>query len=217
VYGKSKPRKLVHYSKSGLGVFTKNEVGIFKVRTQGRIYSIDIDGARANTSTLKPIKSALVFTDEALEQFEIHPWRTLFIWKRFFSQHRTLDISDMEWDSKDTVMHGSEVLQVKKIRKRSGNGLRIKWQRLKVIFVSACDWFVLLFFLSALVVPNLECENHWVVSYNDLLQKAHDSLLEYFVPICVLAVVLPVVGMFFSHLKNKKDSKFPFENEIRKI
>lgn len=214
---KSKPKKLVHYSKSDLGVFTKNGVGRFKVRTQGRIYALDIDGALANSSTLKSVKSALVFTDEALEHFEIHPWRTLFFWKGCLSQYRTVNINDMKWDSKDTVTHGSDVLQVKKMRKRSGDNLRLKWQRFKVGFVSMCDWFVFLFFLSALVTPFLGSENHCIVNYEALLQQAYDFLSEYFVFICVLALVLPALGMTWSHLKNRKDSKFPFEDDIRQI
>lgn len=215
--GKLKPKKLVHYSKSDLGVFTKNGVGRFKVRTQGRIYALDIDGALANTTTLKSINSALVFTDEALEYFEIHPWRTLFFWKRCFSQYRTVNINDVKWDSKDTVMHGSNVLQIRKIRKRSGNNLRLKWQRMKVGFVSMCDWSVFLFVLSVVVAPLLGSENRCIVSYQNLLQQVSDFLSGHLVFISLLALGLPAMGMTWSSLKNKKDSKFPFENDIRQI
>ncbi|MDR9864402.1 MULTISPECIES: hypothetical protein [Pseudomonas] len=214
---KSTPKKLVHYSKSDLGDFTKKGTGRFKVRTQGRIYALDIDGPLANTSTLKSIKSALVFTDEALEHFEIHPWRTFFFWKRCVSQYRTVNINDMKWDAKDTVMHGSNVLQVKKMRKRSGNNLRIKWQRLKVGFVSMCDWFVFLLLLSVFVTPALGNECLCVVKYKALLNQTYDFVMQHIVLICALAVGLPAMGMTWSRLKTAKNSQFPFHNVIRQI
>lgn len=67
------------------------------------------------------------------------------------------------------------------------------------------------------MTPFLGSENHCIVNYEALLQQAYDFLSEYFVFICVLALVLPALGMTWSHLKNRKDSKFPFEDDIRQI
>lgn len=128
-------RALIHYSTAEVDVFDVPN-GHFKVRTQGRLYAIGVENqVKVGITKAVAPRSALLFTDAALDKFSTHTFWTLLFFKRLFGQHRTLTFGDVVWKESDTVREG-DVLQIKDIqivpikeRKR-----RV-WQRIKVAAV----------------------------------------------------------------------------------
>ncbi|MBF6038614.1 hypothetical protein H8F22_07015 [Pseudomonas sp. P154a] len=132
-------RALIHYSTAEVDVFDVPN-GHFNVRTQGRLYTIGVESRTkiGVTRALAP-RSALLFTDAALDKFSTHSFWTLNFFKRLFGQHRTLTFGDVTWKMSDTVRQG-DVLQIKDIQivpiKDRRRGV---WQRIKVVAARTLD------------------------------------------------------------------------------
>lgn len=142
------PRALIHYSTAEVGTFDI-PIGHFKVRTQGRLYTIDINNPLkvGITKALTP-RSALLFTDAALTKFSPHPFWTLSFYKRLFGQYRTKGFGDVVWKQSDTVREG-DVLHIKDVQivpidDRGRNA----WQHSKVVLALAWDLTVLVCVLA---------------------------------------------------------------------
>lgn len=211
-----KPNMLVHYSQAGLDVFTTTQA-VFKVRTQGRVYCVDIEGPLANTSTNKPVKCALVFTHDALELFNKHPWRTFFIYKRIMSQHRTIDIGDITWDQNDTILISKDVLQIKKLHQSSNSNMRIKWQRMKCLFVSACDWLATLVILSIVALSifgDSLAHSLGIYSWVSKLSKIPNAVL---LGAGASALFVVILLSTYTYFRGRVDYTLPFEEIIRRI
>ncbi|AZD61024.1 hypothetical protein C4K18_3051 [Pseudomonas chlororaphis subsp. aurantiaca] len=129
------PRALIHYSTAKVDTFDIPN-GHFKVRTQGRLYTIGIENPLkvGITKALVP-RSALLFTDAALEKFSPHTFWTLSFYKRLFGQHRSVAFGDVVWKQSDTVRQG-DVLRIKDVQivPINEHGRRA-WQRTKVAVV----------------------------------------------------------------------------------
>lgn len=98
---------LIHFSESPVSDFSE---GIFKVKTQGRVYCMRLKGNLFdNPTTNSRAKSAIVFKGEAARKFKPHDLRTAFFFKRLFGQMVTTKIGDIEWPA-CTVAH--DVIEV---------------------------------------------------------------------------------------------------------
>ncbi|WPE29279.1 hypothetical protein PshuTeo1_50450 [Pseudomonas hunanensis] len=150
------PKALIHYSDRTLRTFNKRK-GRFKVNTQGRMYALDLSrGASGSiTKSIKP-KCALLFTDKALEKFKPHTTKTLFGYKKFFGQYRTVQFGDVTWKKSDTTRKG-KVLRIKDIEiVKIAERKRWAWQHTKVAGVKLLDWLMLyvVFVWAAMAIFN---------------------------------------------------------------
>lgn len=135
----TKPTQLIHYSESDISLFNQ-PVGHFKVSTQGRVYTVELD-ARVRgftTKSMAPV-SALIFTGAALSKFERHTWKSTFVFKRWLGQYWTKGMGDVTWQARDTLLKGCllEILDVEIVPiKPSGRHL---WQSFKVAVTLVVD------------------------------------------------------------------------------
>lgn len=153
---KNPPVALIHYSDRTLRTFNKRN-GRFKVNTQGRMYAIDLArGASGSiTKSVKP-KSALLFTDKALEKFKPHTAQNIHGFKKLFGQYHTAKFGDVTWKKSDTVRKG-KVLRIKDVEiVRIAERKRWAWQLTKVVGAKLLDLVVMYFVLAfaSLIVFN---------------------------------------------------------------
>ena len=144
------PRALIHYSTAEIGAFNIPN-GHFKVRTQGRLYAIEVDNPLkiGITKALSP-RSALLFTDAALTKFSPHSVCTLSFYKRLFGQYRSKEFGDVVWKQSDTVREGN-VLRIKDVQIVPINDPgRRAWQHTKVALVLALELTLLAIVLAIL-------------------------------------------------------------------
>ena len=144
------PEMLVHFSTADISKFTGPK-GRFKVNTQGRVYTLDINSKFANTSLAHNPQSALVFTHKALNHFHRHPWELMHFWKRPTAQYRTIKLGDITWLKKDTKLIDKNILQIRKVSRSTDNNKRIIWQKIKFAVVRATNYSFSLILLLLLL------------------------------------------------------------------
>jgi len=141
-----KPKALIHYSKVSVSDFQQR---LFKVNTQGRLYTLDLfDHSPGHTTASISPRCVLIFTDKALDKFELHPWFTLLGFKCFNGQYWTRKVGDVTWSSNDQRIHGNVIhirdIQIVPIRSKR----RARCQSLKINTRRLFDWGLISFLLA---------------------------------------------------------------------
>ena len=114
------PPAFIHYTTAPLHNFGEDG-GHFKVRTQGRLYTLALNNRRrgATTKSFKPTH-ALLFTDDAARQFALHPCWSFFGMKSYSRQYWTQSIGDVVWRAEDTEtvvdLRRAKVLRIKSMK-----------------------------------------------------------------------------------------------------
>jgi|TARA_A100001391_G_scaffold201494_2_gene188626 hypothetical protein len=85
----------------------------FKVRTQGRLYTLNKVDPRGATTTSGDMVSAIVFEGNATHVFKKHPWSTALFWKRPCGQYYTHKVGNVVWSDENIEMPYDDVLVVK--------------------------------------------------------------------------------------------------------
>ncbi|QVM93903.1 hypothetical protein JYG34_13225 [Pseudomonas entomophila] len=213
------PRALIHYSHAEIDVFDRPQ-GQFKVQTQGRLYTLNFDKSFMSklgvTKAIKP-RSALLFTDAALEKFTPHPILGLHFFKRLFGQHWSREFGDVVWDRRDTVCEGN-VLRIKDVRIIPiEGGVRRWWQRIKVATVVTVDLALLGFVLAVLALTYFQAAlgtEHWLV----VLAERFEQAGKWFVakaPLIVGCLTVWGIAAFFN-VKRTMSSQ-SFEEDFRAL
>ncbi|WP_110972519.1 hypothetical protein [Pseudomonas huaxiensis] len=152
---KKPKRALIHYSTADISAFS-GDTGRFKVRTQGRVYTLDLDTDKHSSITrfVTP-KCALLFTDAAAEKFKPHTLKTISFYKRFLGQYRSRAFGDVTWKKEDTVAHG-KVLQIRDIEFVTiDSRFRRHWQQFKVYAAISGNICLALLFFSSLTLTTM--------------------------------------------------------------
>lgn len=205
----TKPTKLIHYSESEISLFNQ-PIGHFVVKTQGRVYTVDLD-ARVRgftTKSMAPV-SALIFTGAALSKFERHTWKSIFVFKRWLGQYWTTGMGDVTWQARDTVLKGC-LLEVHDIQIVPITPLgRRWWQHFKIAVTLVSD-SILLALTSAFIVwfglMHLDLINTGLyVFLNDSFRVLFDVITEYWLVFGIpFAVVLILAVRDSIRSKRKK-------------
>ncbi|WP_336107818.1 hypothetical protein [Thalassospira sp. CH_XMU1420-2] len=146
--------KLIHWSKVPTDTLKEGAGWRFKVTTQGRLYAIDTPALNGRTTTQGRMKSAIIFTGEAIETFAKHPWATLFCWKRFCGQYWSKEVGDVVWTDADVERPFENVLIVKRCKIVPTNEWprRLKNRFLRIVPRQIADGAVLLMLLKLLAM-----------------------------------------------------------------
>lgn len=204
----------IHFSKGSVSDFSS---GVFKVKTQGRVYCMRLKGKAFDnpTKTDRTAKSALIFRGSAAQKFKKHNWLTIFGYKRLFGQFVTSKIGDIAWDvssiSHDVIeISDFNFIGVPERSRRYEIFLRVAV--VKFLDILIIPSIVVLFAISAVLfnvgreclrrIPNFE-------EFSNAPKDIASWSAENFVLVSVLCVVAVTVAFLFGRFFHNKNSLAP--------